>query len=160
MPRGLGSFDPMRRKRPRPRVRSDSKKAHNNAPPPIMAAFALLEVYAKGGARPPRALQCNRLWEFLQSGQVSEGGLLINGAAQLATGCLRVEQWSRGLIAELSAFEVSYTLSGNLTLDVRATRYLRPHGARAAPVWSCKRAPARPPEPECPISGAWRQLCA
>ena len=63
------------------------------------------------------------------------GGL----AAQLETGRLRIAQSEMGreLIAELSAFEVNYTPSGNLTVDVRARDH---HGdlviATALALWS------------------------
>jgi hypothetical protein len=60
---------------------------------------------------------------------VAKSILLSELAAQLETGRLRIAQSEMGkeLIAELSAFEVNYTPSGNLTVDVRAHDH---HGDR------------------------------
>jgi hypothetical protein len=69
-------------------------------------------------------------WHVAQSISLSELG------AQLETGRPRVAQSEIGweLIAALSAFEIDYTPSGNLTVDVRA-------GDHDGEI------PVRPPEP-------------
>ena len=70
---------------------------------------------------------------------VAKSILLSELAAQLETGRLRIAQSEMGreLIAELSALEVNYTPSGNLTVDVRARDH---HGdlviATALALWS------------------------
>ena len=53
---------------------------------------------------------------------MSRNRCAIRAWAQLETGRLRIAQSEMGreLIAELSAFEINYTPSGNLTVDVRA----------------------------------------
>jgi hypothetical protein len=58
----------------------------------------------------------------MATGHVARSILLSELGAQLETGRLRMAQSEMGreLIAELSAFEIKYTPSGNLTVDVRA----------------------------------------